>query len=152
MSGQDWIKHFQVKGINIGHYVQMILIAGFMPSKKGTVYNLVIVKGELFSDNNRTTSKIRENAYLSGMYKPENVEIACLVREMFTDEEIEKMGLYWIVTMHEPVTISGRCSFLLGMDLRGRSSGKLWFNVYDDKSNNIWDRETGFVFKVPQTK
>ena len=33
-----------------------------------------------------------------------NAEIACLIRDKSTDEDIKAMGLVWIVIMHESIT------------------------------------------------
>jgi hypothetical protein len=30
------------------------------------------------------------------------LEVAFLIRDTFTDKEVQEMGLYWIVVMHKP--------------------------------------------------
>lgn len=56
------------------------------------------------------------------------VEVACLIRKMFSDEELKAMGLWRIVVFHDPIKDSGGAPVLLaaccgpeGRWLRARS-------------------------------
>ena len=70
-----------------------------------------------------------------------------MIREKFTDEEIEAMGLQWIVTMHEPIYIGGSSSSLLGADRRGDGS---WLETYGCDPDYEWPHDCGFAFVVSQ--
>ena len=144
-SGKDWIKHFESKGIKIGDYARQILLK-IKPSKKGTVTQIAVIKGEFFSDDNRITSNIRTEADKRKLSKP-NAEVGCLVRDMFTDEEIKKMGLTWIVTMHEPIKDSDGDPSLLYAD---RDDDDSWLSTYYDNPDSRWNRESGFAFVASQ--
>ncbi len=147
MTGKEWIKHFEAKGINVGDYAKQLLLSkAFKPSKKGTIYNIAVIKGEFFSDDNRITSNIREEADKRKFGKP-NAEVSPLTRDMFTNEEIKAMGLYWIVPMHEPIKDSDGDPSLLGA---GRRDGRPWLGAYDGRSDSRWGREDGFAFLAPQ--
>ncbi len=143
MTGKEWIKRFESKGIKIGDYAKYLLLSrDFKPSKKGTVHQVAVLKGSLFSDNDRTTANIRQEADKRKLGKL-NAEVACLIRDMFTDKEIEAMGLYWIVTMHEPIKDSDGYPDLLGTS--GYDSGS-WLRACYDYPDNGWSRGDGFAF------
>ncbi|MEK7606749.1 MAG: hypothetical protein AAB444_00935, partial [Patescibacteria group bacterium] len=74
-----------------------------------------------------------------------NAELACLIREKFTDKEIEQMGLRYIVAMHEPINDSGGVPSLLSAsrDDVGRS-----LNAYYRLPDDWWYRGSGCAFAV----
>src|SRR3989344_3765271 len=102
-------------------------------------------KGMLFTDNDRTTKKVRALAEALKFTKP-NAEVACLIRENFSDEDIEAMGLWWIVAMHEPIISDG------GPRLLGayRGGGGRWLEGFCDNPGFRWRHYVGFAFAVPQ--
>ncbi|MEK7636692.1 MAG: hypothetical protein AAB362_03325, partial [Patescibacteria group bacterium] len=74
-------------------------------------------------------------------------ELACLIREKFTDKEIEAMGLWYIVAMHEPINDSDGGPSLLGADRYG--DGR-WLSAYYGRPGIGWSRDYGFAFAVSQ--
>lgn len=100
----------------------------------------------LFEDNDRITKKIRTEAANRKLEAP-NAEIACLIREQFTDEEIKAMDLTWIVAMHEPIKDSDGDPYLLDAD---RDDDGRWLSTCYDGPGSRWDRESGFAFAVSQ--
>jgi hypothetical protein len=100
----------------------------------------------IFSDKDRVTKKIRAYTSERNFSKP-NAEVACLIRENFSDEEIKAMGLIWIITMHEPIKDSDDDLRLLHAD---RNDDGRWLNTYYDDPDSRWDRESGFAFVVSQ--
>ena len=147
-SGPEWISYLESKGFCLSNYAISILSSpDFQPSKAGEVIEIALLKGKLWKNKeNRTTKYIRLKAEKSNFSKP-SAEVACLIREKFTDKEIEAMGLSWIVAMHEPIKGSDGVPSLLSA---GRSDGGPWLYAYYDKSDNGWGREDGFAFVVAQ--
>ena len=146
ITGKEWIKHFETKEVTIGDYAKELLLSNhFKSAKKGTIHNIAVIKGEFFSDENRTTRRIRAEADRRKMKTPPP-EVACLIRDLFTNEEIKAIGLFWIVTMHEPIEESGGDSVLLGAN---RYATRPWLYGYGGRPGNGWDREVGFAFVSP---
>jgi len=145
-TGDEWINHFEGKKLPVGSYAQSVLRhKNFKPTKAGTVHNIVVLKGDLFSDENRITKNIRAEAKERKMTEP-HAEVACLIRDAFSDKEIEEMGLSWINTMHEPIPDSGGDPLVLGTsryDVYG-------LYAYDDNPDDCWLRDYGFAFSVSQ--
>ena len=145
-TGPEWITRLESKGFRIGDYAKSILRSLDFKPTSGVTTEIAILKGILFEDNDRITKKIRAEADKRKLSEP-NAEVACLIRENFSDDDIEAMGLIWIVTMHEPIKDSDgdpRLLFALRID-DGR-----WLGAYDDDPGYRWSRGYGFAFAVSQ--
>ncbi len=151
LTGRQWIKRFEKLGIKLSDYAKSLLLSpDFKPTKAGVTIPIEVLKGQLFTDEDRTTTNIRASADKRGLTKP-NAEIACLIRETFSDKEIEAMGLTWIITMHEPINDSDGDPLLLGAR---RYDDRPWLGACCVKPGDRWHRSRGFAFvasPVPPT-
>jgi len=145
-TGEDWIKRLEDNGFRIGDYAKQVLRSPDFKPTSGVTTEVAVLKGMLFEDSNRITKKIRAEADKRKLSKP-NAELACLIREKFTDKEIEEMGLIWIVAMHEPINDSGGDPGLLSAN---RGDDGRWLDAFDDRPVNGWGRDSGFAFAVSQ--
>jgi len=149
-TGSQWIDQFGEK--NIGSYAKSVLRSDDFKPTNGITTEIAVLKGGiLFKDSNRITKKIRAKAYAGTftggkkLFDP-NAEVACLIREKFTNKEIEEMGLQWIITMHKPIEDSDGDPALLGAG-RG-DSGQL--RACGGRPGKEWGRGGGFAFAVSQ--
>jgi len=101
-TGEAWIARLESKGFYLGVEAKSILRSKSFKTTSGITYEVAILKGEIFSDNERVTKNIYEEAKNRKLSTP-FPEVACLIREKFSDKELEAMGLFWIFTMHEPI-------------------------------------------------
>src|SRR3989338_3344003 len=102
-TGEKWVTRTDKKGNRVEEtYGKPVLRSRDFTSSAAGTYEIAILKGLLFTDDDRVTQKIRDKATEMKLADP-NADIACLIREQFSDKEIEEMGLWWIVTMHEPI-------------------------------------------------
>lgn len=145
-TGEDWITRLESKGFRVGDYAKQVLRSPDFKPTNGVTTEVAVLKGMLFEDNDRITKKIRAEADKRKLSKP-NAELACLIREKFTDKEIEAMGLWWIVAMHEPINDSDGDPSLLDAD---RSGDGRWLGAYRGRPVSRWDRDDGFAFAVSQ--
>jgi len=145
-TGEAWIKRLEEKGFRLSDYAKSVLrFPDFKPTS-GVTTEIAVLKGMLFEDNGRTTKEIRAEADRRNLTKP-NAEVACLIREKFTDQEIEAMGLWWVVAMHEPIKDSDGDPSLL---FAGRHGVGRWLDAYYGGPGNGWVRDFGFAFAVSQ--
>jgi len=142
LTGEEWIARLEGKWFRVGDYAKQILLSSDFKPTNGVTTEVAVLKGTLFKDNNRITRKIRVGGDKRGLSKP-NPEVACLIREKFTDEEIKAMGLCWIVVMHEPIEDSGGDPSLLGVHC---DVGGDWLLAYYGSSASRWNRDLGFAF------
>lgn len=145
-TGKAWFKRLVGKGFRVEDYDKQFLLSDDFKPTSGVTTEVAVLKGVLFSDRKRITSYIRTRADKSKLSKP-NPEIACLIREKFTDKDIERMGLWHIVVMHEPIEGFDGTPALLNAnrDVHGQCFGASYGNP-----GIRWDRETGFAFAVSQ--
>lgn len=143
-SGAGWIECLEHDGYNVGDYAKQLLLSPDFKPTKGITTEIVVMKGSLFPNNERITRNIRAEASKRKYVTP-NPEVASLIRVMFTDKEIEDMGLWGVVTMHEPIKNSDGdpCLLYAYRDDRGR-----WLDAYYDDPGRRWYDDDGFAFAV----
>lgn len=146
ITGEEWIARLESKGFRVGDYAKSVLRSKDFKPTNGIIYEIAVLKGELFSDSDRTTKTIRKEAKNRKLSTP-NAEVACLIREKFSDKELEAMGLYWIVAMHEPIKDSDGDSILLSAS---RIDSGSWLDADYDSPGDEWGRGDGFAFVVSQ--
>ncbi len=143
-TGEHWIRRLEENSFRVGDYAKQVLLhPAFSPTKNLTT-EVAVLRGLLFADNDRCTAKIRAEAEKRNLSKP-NAEIACLIRDKFSDLEIEGMGLQYIVAMHEPINDSGGLPRLLNAD---RSHEGRWLYAHGDRPDRMRGHDFGFAFVV----
>jgi len=144
-TGEDWIKRLEGNGFRVEKKLAKSVLRSpdFKPTK-GLTTEVAILKGILIEGTGWDTDKIRTEADKRRLSKP-NAEVGCLLREKFTDKEIQAMGLWYIIAMHEPIAESGGVPSLLSADrdVEGRR-----LRAYYDRPGRRWDRYYGFAFAV----
>ncbi len=143
---EQWEQHLERRVWRIGDYARQVLRRASEAPTNGVTYNIVVRPGKKWGDSDRTTKKIRAAADKKGWLKP-HWEVVCLIRDTFTDEQLEQMGLWYIVTMHEPIKDSDGVPCLLSS---GRGGGGRWLCAYYGRPGGGWDGNGGFAFVVPQ--
>ena len=144
--GEGWITRLKSNGFRVADNAKQVLRSPDFRPTNGVTTEVAVLKGMLFEDNDRITKKIRAEADKRKLSKP-NAELACLIREKFTDKEIEAMGLWYIVAMHEPISDSVGDPNLLDADRDGVGR---WLGAYFVRPGSWWDRDFGFAFAVSQ--
>ncbi|MBU2229151.1 hypothetical protein KJ810_01965 [Patescibacteria group bacterium] len=145
-TGPEWIVHLEAKGDRVSDYAKSLLCSSNFQPTSGVTYNIAVLQGKLFNDRNRITKKILKSAKERQLTTP-NAEVACLIRDKFTDQEIEAMGLVWIITMHEPIKDSDGDPNLLCVP---RLSDGRWLDAFYGHPDRGWYRDSGFAFVASQ--
>lgn len=142
MTREQWEQHLERRGWRIGDYARQVLRRASEAPTNGVTYNIVVHPGKSISDSDRYTAKIRAAAEKYGWTKP-HWEVACLIRDTFTDKQLEQMGLWYIVTMHEPIKDSDGDPNLLDSD---RYDGGRWLSACYVRPGDVWHDGGGFAF------
>jgi hypothetical protein len=147
-TGKDWITRLKNKGSRAGDSAKKVLSSPDFRPTSGVTTDVAVLRGCFFEHNNRTTKNIR--AYAEAFRTPDKrklgkpePELACLIREKFTDKELEAMGLWYIVTMHESIITPDGKPRSLGVY---RGDGGNWVYASYDESDKVWDRRGGAAF------
>ncbi len=152
LNGTEWVARLREKKFDLGSYAVYCMTKGKdangnlgFVATNGVIYKPVVIKGEEFTDSERVTSNIRKIANELGLITPP-AELEPLIREAVSDEDMAKMGLEYLVTMHEPIIDSDRNPDLLGSY---RYGGGRRLEAYDGYPTDSWGRRDGFVFLAP---
>ena len=145
-TGDEWIKRLEDKDFRVSDYAKSLLRSPDFKPTSGVTHEIAVLKGMLFKDDDLITEKIRAEADKRKLGKP-NAEVACLIREAFTDEEFEAMGLWGIVAMHEPINDSDGGPDLLSAR---RGGGGRWLGADYAEPGSRWVRGGGFAFVASQ--
>ena len=145
-TGKDWITRLERKKLRVGSlYAERVLRHDAFKPTCGVTTEVAVLKGMLFEDSDRITSKIREEADRRKLSKP-NAEVACLIRERLADSEIKAMHLLRVIVMHQGYDIGSDVDpVLLGAD---RSDKGHWLCGYCGRPEKGWSRDHGFAFVV----
>jgi hypothetical protein len=144
LSGEKWIERLEKGGYKVGDYAKQLLLSkDFKPTKK--TYEIAIIKATEF-EGYPTTQEILAEAKKRG-YGNLPADLAPLLRESISDTEIDGMGLWSIVVMHEPINDSVGRPDLLGARRYGDGP---WLFAYWVKPDDTWSRDSGFAFAVSQ--
>lgn len=141
-TGEQWVSRLESNGFRVGDYTKRALRSKSFKPTNGITYEIAVLKGEIFSDNERITKNIRKDAKNRKLTTP-NAEVVCLIREKFSDKELEAMGLYWIVVMHEPIKSYDGNHILLNTN---RFDGGSWLDMNYCDPGSKWYCGRGFAF------
>ena len=147
-TGEEWIVRLDAKGRRVNGFAKGLLRSNYFNPAKPTTYEVAVLKGGLFSDKDRITSTIRKDAK-NRQFSIPNAEIACLIREKFSEKELKAMGLYWIVVMHEPIKDVADDFSLLSAS---RDDGGFWLSTSYGNPGSKWFCGNGFAFVVSQVE
>ena len=150
MTGEQWINHYKSKGIKIEALAKKAILSEKFKPTKGAKIEIAILKDKLLKDKNLTVDSITALA-VERHLTPLSIEAACLIRDMFTDEEfMGKMHLSLVTFMHETLHDSNGVPFWLDADCE---FGGDWLGAcYDpfDRQNSLLGCQNGFVFTASQ--
>jgi hypothetical protein len=97
----------------------------------------------LFTSTNCVSKKIRREAEMRKLVTP-NAEIACLILDMLSIDEIKDMGLSWITIFHKPIkNYNGTLCLLYASRLDDNG----WLCASCGNSSDTWQSRTGFAFE-----
>ncbi len=145
-TGEDWIKRIEGNGFRVKHDAKLALRSSYFSPTSVVTTEVAVLKSILFKDNDLITKKIHAEADKRKLLKS-NAELACLIREKFTDKELEVMGLWDIVAMHEPINNPGWGPGLLFAERFGK---RRCVRLRRDGPDEEWLPDYGFAFVVSQ--
>jgi hypothetical protein len=146
-SGPQWISQLEADGFKLHDRAKCILRSSdFKTTSCGTTTKVAVIRGTLFKDKDRVTKNIRTEADRLNFSRP-NGDLAGMIRKIFSDEELDAMGLWWIVAMHDPINDSDNLPRLLIASRSGEGSSL----VTDfPRPEFRWGPRDGFAFVAPQ--
>lgn len=145
-TGEGWIERFERKFYRYGECAEHVLRSPHFKSTNGVTTRVAILKNMHVRVGNPNTKEICTEAGMRKLSTPAP-ELACLIREKFTDREIKVMGLTRIVVMHEPINDRYGDPRLL---YANRHDGGRRLDAYRSMPAEGWPQGVGFAFAIPQ--
>ncbi|MDO8579788.1 MAG: hypothetical protein Q7R72_02890 [bacterium] len=145
ITGPQWIKRLKKKDLRVSEYAEGLLKSKDFKPTTGVVHKLAILSGKTFSDSERITRTIRAEGKKRG-WDELNPEAICILRENFSDKELEAMGFYWIVGIHEPIEVGGDPHFLVA----ARHDDGSWLGATWADPGYGWRGSSAFAWSLPQ--
>ncbi len=144
-----WVKRLGERGCDVSYWAKVILNSpSFIPARN-KITEVAVLKGAFFSDSDRHLDNIRAETKSRGWAQPD-IEIAPLIRENFSDEDLKNMGLRSITVMHKLVLTDGNQDLLVvGYDDEGDN---LLYARCGCSSRVSESPDRGFAFTVSQTE
>jgi hypothetical protein len=146
MTGSEWIDHFGMKGMTLSTYHKEVLLSDSFVPTNGVTTQVGILLGGSFKESRRTTERINELAYWRGLKPIENHEVACLLRDMLSDESMAKLESDRIMVMtKKPLVDLNKIPRLLGAANTKKCAHCM--AACSHTVGYIWDRNTGFAYE-----
>lgn len=136
--GVKWIELLEERGVCVGGYAKKVLLSPeFMPTT-GVTYGVAILAqphGSSWMD------EIKKYAKRRGFLSP-HPELACLICDLFMTDNMFRLWMSYIVTMHEPILVDGEPQSLI----ISHKDGRFFFNAYEDLPGMRYPKEGGFLY------
>lgn len=158
LTGAEWITRLEDDGHGVSGRAHSMITARSMLTESdydtnhrleaGKEYKVTLMfSKEVLKNSDRKTSKIQSFAIsefgeqsVTGL----KAELAFLIREKFTNDELKAMGIEDILVLHEPITDSdGEASILCSSR---RLDGSSWVHARCGRSYQPWSFYCAFVF------
>jgi hypothetical protein len=152
LTSEAEIELLTAAGFRIGGYAKSMLTSTNPDSydanhrlEDGKIYKVALVPGREVKEN-RTTANRLAYGQSFGYGKP-FAGIMPRIRESITDKQMEQMGIWYIVGLHDPIEDSGGYPSVLGSSRNGVG---LWLRSGWGGPGSDWGDDGAFAFVVPQ--
>jgi len=146
-SGKKWIGRLQKKNFHVSDGAQSVLRKEAFIITVGKVYKPVVIFGRELEESNGIRENIHKEA-IERKYRTPPAELAPLLREALSDEEIKAMDILWLNVMHEQIkSLKGYPSVL---DLSSGAYGPGLYSSCGTPGYRGRLPQYGFVFLLSQ--
>lgn len=153
LTGAQEIERLEALGYCVSGYAKSVLQSagkdGYDQKHRlvaGQSYQIAIVPGKAIArDCDRTTGNLRKEGLKFGYEKP-LAGIMPRIRELVSDKQLEEMGFWYIVGLHDGILDSSGRPDVLTAD---RDGGGRWLRASWDKPDDQWHDSGAFAFLVP---
>ncbi len=147
-TGPEWIERLESKGRKTCQDAKRFLVSSDFTVTRGVTTEVVVLKGVLFEDNDRTTENICRHA-MSRELENLPFEVSCFICDTFTYEEIRTLRLLGIANVGRqiPVVPGVYNSYLQYLSAYCYTDG-LYLHVAEGRSydKGSWGSANGFAF------
>lgn len=146
MNPKEYDSDFKAKGFIVSERGRDVLLHAVEQPTSSVVYHIVIRPMSGLFGKDRSEEKVSAHAFRKGWQKP-HWEVACLMRTHLSSRSLEKMGLAWLVPMHESIEDSDGKACRLVLNRGG--DGLLSLQANDHHPEQVFYENVGCAFVVP---
>jgi hypothetical protein len=143
VTGPQWIE--RLKGFNLSSEAIGLLKSNDFKPTTGVVHKLAILTAKFWKHEKRITRMVRSEGQNRGWHEL-NPEAICILRESFTDADLEQMGFWWIAGVHELIGVDGGPHFLCA----DRHSVSRWLSTRWARPGSGWGDDGAFAWSLSQ--
>jgi hypothetical protein len=153
VTGKAWIQYFEATGVYINNRTRRMLSSDEFSPTEGLVTNIRLFRGEVFVNEERYESILREQVARQHLLIP-NLEQACLVHKALTVQILQEMQLGSVIAQYDLVRTSDMKSPEKDSELWQALSDALWrfrsrrFDAFSGKPISRFGLDVGFAFVV----
>lgn len=156
LTASEWKERLTKNGHKIGDWANDVLSKPDFDEnhryQPGQTLKVVLVRGkEIQKGFERTTQNLKAIAvkdFGQSSVSELKGELSLLIREKFSNKDLEEMDLFYIVTLHEPIIVSGGYPCVLRAN---RVGGGSWVDANWDNPDNYWYGFGAFAFLQSQS-
>ncbi len=153
LTGAQEIQRLEAAGYKVGSYAKSCLIS---KAEDGYDKTHILVGGQSYSialmptkeierDAERTTDNMRKLGMQYGYHKLRAGAMP-RIREAVSNKQMEEMGLWYVVGLHNPIKDSGGDPRVLAAD---RDVGGRWLGSHVVRPDDQWFGDGAFAFLAP---
>ena len=151
LTAEEWITRLKANGHKISNWAKDVLSKPDYDLnhryEADKTLKIVLIKGkEIEKDSERLTKNLKAIAvkdFGTNSVSELKGELGLLIREKFSNKELEEMVLYYIVVLHEPIVDSvGRPRVLRSI----RRGGESWVDASCGLESGYWGEGGAFAF------
>jgi len=147
VTGPQWIERLENQDEQLSDDVKATLNSkDFKPTAPGFVYRIVALKATFWKKDSGRTTKVIQAEGLFRKWLELHPEAVCIIRECFSDKQLEKMGIFWIAGIHKPIEVDGDPHFLSAF----RHDGGGWLFAFWAFPDFHWGDAGAFAWSLPQ--
>lgn len=149
MTPQQWVQYLNLRGWHVTDMALSVLELAREAPTRGVTYDVVVITSKSLGID-ITREKVRVAAKNKGWISP-HWEVACLIRDALTDEQLKHLDLNGIFTMHEPIKFPSDNSLGVLLSSTFGLGGTLNADHYHDwLDDGTIAGNIGFAFLLPQ--
>lgn len=149
VTGPQWIEYFSEQDINLSDDAKTLLqLKAFLPTVPGFVHKIVALRATFWKKNSERTTKAIQDEGVLRKWLETHPEAVCILRKCFSNKQLEKMGLWWIVGIHKPIVVYGDPRFLNA----DRHAYRWWLDTSCAHSDDEWNDSGAFFWSLPQVQ
>ena len=149
VTGLQWIEYFAENDTRLSDDAQTALRSpDFKPTVPDFVHKIVALRATFWKKDSERTTKAIQAEGVSRKWLETHAEAVCIFRKCFSNKQLEKMGLLWMVGIHKKIEVHGRPHFL-GVGV-GRGGVGGWLGTDYASPVNEWRGGGAFFWSLPQ--